>query len=279
MIDAYTTTNRYPYAQTGDNEQLDARSGLRPRLQLRAQLGEGRGRRLRRHHRLLRDAGARTRSSRPTATRSRSSSRTSTTCPTGSRRTCGTRRTCSGCRRRCGASTTSRRPQEFYGGDDSWDVARDPGTTGAAQATRTTDANGNTVTSRNTRIEPYYLFTKLPGRDEPEFILLRPFVPVTRRGRQPGAHRLHGRPERRRRLREAARVRMPRGQTGQRPRHRAGRDPAQQRRVRERDPPRRAGLHGVLRQPHVHPDRRRPRLRAAVLRDVERAARSRASRR
>jgi uncharacterized membrane protein (UPF0182 family) len=67
--------------------------------------------------------------------------------------------------------------QEFYGGDDQWDVARDPGTAGAAQATRTTDANGAVVSERNTRIEPYYLYTKLPDAAAPEFVLLRPFVP------------------------------------------------------------------------------------------------------
>jgi uncharacterized protein len=70
---------------------------------------------------------------------------------------------------------------EFYAGDDRWDVARDPGTAGAAEATRTTDASGATVSSRNARIDPYYLFTQLPGSEEPAFILLRPFVPVSER--------------------------------------------------------------------------------------------------
>ena len=32
-----------------------------------------------------------------------------------------------------------------------------------------------------------------PGADEPEFILLRPFVPTSQRRRQPAAHRVHGR--------------------------------------------------------------------------------------
>lgn len=72
-------------------------------------------------------------------------------------------------------------PLEFYGGDDRWDVARDPGTTGAGTATRTTDAAGATVSTRSPRIEPYYLFTKLPGEDHPAFVLMRPFVPVSSR--------------------------------------------------------------------------------------------------
>jgi uncharacterized membrane protein (UPF0182 family) len=69
---------------------------------------------------------------------------------------------------------------EFYGGDDQWDVARDPGTAGAAASTRTTDASGAVVSERNARIEPYYLYTKLPDSDAPEFVLLRPFVPLTK---------------------------------------------------------------------------------------------------
>jgi uncharacterized membrane protein (UPF0182 family) len=72
-------------------------------------------------------------------------------------------------------------PAEFYAGDDRWDVARDPGTAGAAAATQTTDASGNAVSSRSARIDPYYLLTKLPGSDAPEFILLRPFVPTAAR--------------------------------------------------------------------------------------------------
>jgi len=72
-------------------------------------------------------------------------------------------------------------PSEFYSGDDRWDVARDPGTAGAEAATETTDASGNTVSSRSARIEPYYLLTRLPGAEVPEFILLRPFVPTAAR--------------------------------------------------------------------------------------------------
>ena len=54
IIDAYTTTDQYPYAQRVDTAQLP--TGQRPRgpVQLRAQLGEGRRRRLRRRRHLLR---------------------------------------------------------------------------------------------------------------------------------------------------------------------------------------------------------------------------------
>src|SRR3546814_4636168 len=39
-------------------------------------------------------------------------------------------------------------PEEFYSGNDRWDVARDPGTAGAAEGTQTTDSAGNVVSSR-----------------------------------------------------------------------------------------------------------------------------------
>ncbi|MGH9274712.1 MAG: UPF0182 family protein, partial [Acidimicrobiales bacterium] len=51
----------------------------------------------------------------------------------------------------------------FYEGNDYWDVARDPGTAGAGEGTQTTDAQGNVVATRDARIDPYYLFTQLPG--------------------------------------------------------------------------------------------------------------------
>ena len=71
----------------------------------------------------------------------------------------------------------------FYQGNDFWDVARDPGTGTATRgaggsSTTTTTTEDSTPASRTDRIEPYYLFTKLPGADRPEFVLLRPFVPV-----------------------------------------------------------------------------------------------------
>jgi uncharacterized protein len=49
IIDAYTTTDRYPYGAAGRHRRAPGGQRPRPRLQLRAQLGEDRGRRLRRH--------------------------------------------------------------------------------------------------------------------------------------------------------------------------------------------------------------------------------------
>jgi len=71
-------------------------------------------------------------------------------------------------------------PGSFYEGNDYWDVARDPGTAGAGEGTNVTNAQGETVSTREARIDPYYLFTQLPGSTQPEFILLRPFVPTSR---------------------------------------------------------------------------------------------------
>ena len=71
-------------------------------------------------------------------------------------------------------------PGSFYEGNDYWDVARDPGTAGAGEGTEVTNSQGETVSTREARIDPYYLFTELPGDTEPEFILLRPFVPTSR---------------------------------------------------------------------------------------------------
>jgi hypothetical protein len=74
--------------------------------------------------------------------------------------------------------------ESFYQGNDYWDVARDPGTGLATRGGTTSSSTTSTTTegaapsSRRGRIEPYYLFTKLPGATEPEFVLLRPFVPV-----------------------------------------------------------------------------------------------------
>ncbi len=65
----------------------------------------------------------------------------------------------------------------FYNNNDAWNVALDPGTSGAGPATQTTNAAGQTISTRGARIDPYYLLTQLPGEKEAEFVLLRSFVP------------------------------------------------------------------------------------------------------
>ena len=55
VLDAYTTTNRYPYSQSLHPDGLSGRERSRQHVQLRAQLGEGHRRRVQRHDHLLRD--------------------------------------------------------------------------------------------------------------------------------------------------------------------------------------------------------------------------------
>ena len=70
-------------------------------------------------------------------------------------------------------------PSTFYNDNDAWNVALDPGTAGAAEATQTTNAAGEVVgPARGARIDPYYLLTQLPEEDAAEFVMLRTFVPI-----------------------------------------------------------------------------------------------------
>ena len=94
----------------------------------------------------------------------------------------------------------------FYQGNDFWDVARDPGT-GTAPGRRDRAPRprppGLHAGQPEPRIDPYYLFTKLPGADATR---VRP--PATVRAgsgerRQPAHDGVHGGQERRRQLRPA----------------------------------------------------------------------------
>ena len=180
IIDAYTTTNRYPYGETAETEQPHRGQRPRPRLQLRAQLGEGGGRRLRRHRRLLRHAGRRPdhrglprRLPEPVQ-----GLRGHARGPAG--RTSATRRTCSGCRPTCGPATTWRSPA----------ASTRATTTGTSPATPAPPARARARASRTPRARPSPRATPAStpttcspscrGPTEPEFILLRPFVPTSR---------------------------------------------------------------------------------------------------
>jgi uncharacterized membrane protein (UPF0182 family) len=70
----------------------------------------------------------------------------------------------------------------FYAQNDAWDVAPDPDLPGSTSALNTTTSLGapvSQVTQRTTRMEPYYLLMRLPGEQEEDFLLLRPFVPIS----------------------------------------------------------------------------------------------------
>ena len=110
VTDAYTTTSRYPYSQSAENGRLSGGGLAGSLVQLRAQLGEGGRRRLRRrrhplcHPRRRSDhRGVAEGVPRPVH-RLRRDARTS--CVT----TCATRRTSSGCRPTCGPAIRSAIP-------------------------------------------------------------------------------------------------------------------------------------------------------------------------
>jgi uncharacterized protein len=68
---------------------------------------------------------------------------------------------------------------KFYSQGDRWNVAIDPGTVGGEGTTPVTDASGEIVDRLEARIPPYYQVLQLPGEQEPEFAMLRPFVPFS----------------------------------------------------------------------------------------------------
>jgi uncharacterized membrane protein (UPF0182 family) len=70
-------------------------------------------------------------------------------------------------------------PGEFYSQTDRWSIAQDPGTAGRT-ATPTTDPDDEQAgPPREGRMDPYYLLTRLPGTTSAEFLLMQPFVPFS----------------------------------------------------------------------------------------------------
>lgn len=71
-------------------------------------------------------------------------------------------------------------PALFYGGSDRWNIAQSPSKTPAAtQPAATLDAQGNLIQGSEERIDPYYLLMKLPGEEQEEFITFQPYVPYS----------------------------------------------------------------------------------------------------
>jgi uncharacterized membrane protein (UPF0182 family) len=77
-------------------------------------------------------------------------------------------------------------PDAFFTQEDAWRVARDPGTAGADPTTQVTDEAGQaTGEQRVARISPYYQLLQLPQdaggtvSAEAEMVLMRPFVPYS----------------------------------------------------------------------------------------------------
>ncbi len=71
-------------------------------------------------------------------------------------------------------------PEAFYSPASGWAVAQDPGDDVAGgQTTQVTNEQGQAVGTREGRIDPYYQLLTLPGSDDEDFVMLRPFVPVS----------------------------------------------------------------------------------------------------
>ncbi len=77
-------------------------------------------------------------------------------------------------------------PTTFFTKADLWEVSPDPGS-GEVSAAQVEDVQTSTTTnvpqaasSTGRRIDPIYLLTKVPGEQREEFLILRPFVPVSK---------------------------------------------------------------------------------------------------
>ncbi len=72
-------------------------------------------------------------------------------------------------------------PTEFYSQSDRWNIAQEPGTAGpTVTAPPALDEAGVQIsTGRESRMDPYYLLTRLPGATSAEFLILQPFVPFS----------------------------------------------------------------------------------------------------
>ena len=71
-------------------------------------------------------------------------------------------------------------PEALIIGTELWAVAQDPGRSVSAGgiAESVVDASG-LITSRERRVSPYYSLIQLPGEDDASFVVLRSFVPVS----------------------------------------------------------------------------------------------------
>jgi uncharacterized protein len=75
-------------------------------------------------------------------------------------------------------------PDDFFNQNDAWRVARDPGTAGADPSTQVTNEQGQVTGAQAPRIAPYYQLLQLPTESgevspEAEMVLMRPFVPFS----------------------------------------------------------------------------------------------------
>jgi uncharacterized membrane protein (UPF0182 family) len=68
---------------------------------------------------------------------------------------------------------------EFYSQSDRWNIAQDPGSAGAPVAVQTTGTTVANQAPAEGRMDPYYLLMRLPDEPSTEFLILQPFVPFS----------------------------------------------------------------------------------------------------
>ena len=79
------------------------------------------------------------------------------------------------------ASYQVTQPEALIIGTEKWAVAQDPGSSVGAggQIENIVDEDTGSVSSREVRVDPYYALLELPGEDFASFVTLRPFVPTS----------------------------------------------------------------------------------------------------
>jgi len=78
-------------------------------------------------------------------------------------------------------------PQRFYNGNERWLLSPDPNVAVAPVTETTRQTNPNRapeITATSRRQDPYYLYIRLPGDDSESFLILQPFVPVSKNNQQ-----------------------------------------------------------------------------------------------
>ncbi len=76
-------------------------------------------------------------------------------------------------------------PDQLLNANDEWNVAAEPGAeVDPTPSTSVTTTAGNDVTEsgRSARTDPTYLLTRLPGEKDESFVMLRPFTPSSTQG-------------------------------------------------------------------------------------------------
>ncbi|MBK5289450.1 MAG: UPF0182 family protein, partial [Acidimicrobiia bacterium] len=70
----------------------------------------------------------------------------------------------------------------FFSGAGFWEVSAEPRTAGDTGTTAVTSVNSGpqNASSGGKRVDPLYVLSKLPGQTTEEFLILRPFVPVSK---------------------------------------------------------------------------------------------------